>query len=344
VGLGLLVGCSPFYGLHLALCIALASLCRVNRMKTYLAAQISVPVIAPFLLYAEVQVGRLLRGAPWLSLRPRALAGLDPWRFGGDLLLGSLVVGSVLGLAAAALTYRTVKSQRKEPRLTALIEETARRYTEAGPWSWELVRGKLRHDPVYLSLLRSALLPAEGRLCDLGCGRGIALALLATAAEIDAGPEGWPPPPRLALSGIEGRPGHAAIARRALGGAATVATADLRTTPLPQADTFLLLDVLHYLDAAAQEDLLARIAAALHPGGILLLRDADAAGGWRFTATRIQERLCALARGDLRQRFRYRSAVEWVEILKRYGFTAAVTPMGMGTPYANVLVRAVKGE
>lgn len=348
VGLGLLVGCSPFYGLHLALCIALATLLRVNRLQTYLAAQISVPVIAPFLLYAEVQVGRLLRGAPWLSLHPRALSGLDPWRFGGDLLVGSLALGGTLGLAAAFLTYRAVRGQQRAPRITALIEETARRYAEAGPFSWEFVRGKLRHDPVYLSLVRAALLPAAGRLCDLGCGRGIVLALLATAGETAAAdpagwPEGWPAPPRLALAGVERRPQHAAIAQRALGGAAEVTTGDLRDAPLPAADVFLLLDVLHYLDAAAQESLLGRVAAALPPGGSVLLRDADAGGGWRFLATRLQERLCALARFDLRQRFQYRSAAEWMEALGRHGLAAAVAPMGMGTPYANVLVRGVKG-
>jgi uncharacterized protein (DUF2062 family) len=347
VGLGILVGCSPFYGLHLAICIALSSLFRLNRIQTYLAAQISAPAIAPLLIYAEIQVGRLLRGASWLSFRPAALRGTLPWQYGVDLLSGSLVVGTVLGLLAAFLTYRAVLALRKEPRVTALIEEAARRYAQAGPFSWEFVRGKLRYDPVYLSLLRSGSLPQEGVLCDLGCGRGIVLSLLATAgklAERGTLPEGWPAPPRLTLHGIEGRPKHAAIARQALGAAATVVAGDLRDEAIPEADVLLLLDVLHYLDGPSQEELLGRIARALRPGGLLLIRDADAAGGWRFTATRLQERLSALARGELRPRFHYRSADAWIEQLEQSGLAASVEPMGMGTPYSNVLIQGKRRE
>lgn len=345
VGIGLFVGCSPFYGLHLAICVALASLLRLNRIQTYLAAQISVPVVAPFLLLGEIEAGRLLRGAGWLPLDLAALRRLNPWQFGLDLVTGSLVVGGVLGALAAAITWHTVRRLRREPEKNALIDDTARRYVESGPFAWEFVRGKLRYDPVYFHLLQGGGLPREGRLCDLGCGRGIVLALLATARgqeERGTWPAGWPAPPRLSLAGIEGRRSHAEIAAKALGGEAEVAHGDLRSAGLPEADLFLLLDVLHYLGAAAQEALLDRIATALPPGGTLLLRDADAQGGARFAATRVQERLCALARGHFRQRFHYRTATAWMELLEKRGLTATREPMAMGTPYANVLIRGVK--
>lgn len=345
VGLGLFVGCSPLYGLHLAICVALASLLRLNRLQTYLAAQISVPVVAPFLVLAEIETGRLLRGAGWLPFDLAALRRLDPWQFGLDLVTGSLVVGVVLGALAAAITWHAVRRLKREPERNALIDDTAKRYVESGPFAWEFVRGKLRYDPVYFHLLQGGRLPEEGRLCDLGCGRGIVLALLATARareEQGAWPAGWPAPPRLLLSAIEGRRRHAEIAAKALAGQGEVTHGDLRTTALPTADLFLLLDVLHYLDAAAQEDLLDRLAAALPPGGAVLLRDADAAGGVRFAATRLQERLCALARGHLRQRFHYRTAEDWMGMLEKRGLTATKEPMAMGTPYANVLIRGVK--
>ena len=105
-------------------------------------------------------------------------------------------------------------------------------------------------------------------------------------------------------------------------------------------DLVVCSDVLHYLPAAAQEELIARVAAALEPGGLLLVRDADAAGGWRFAATRIQERACALARRHWRQRFHYRSAAEWRRLLESAGFAVDVEPMSLGTPYANVLLAA----
>lgn len=331
VGVGVFIGCSPFYGFHLALCIVFAKLFRLNQLLTYLAAHISLPGIWPLLVLGELQVGRLLRGAPLLSLRPDDLRHLDPWQFAADLLLGSAAVGAVLAFAFALPTYWIALRRRKAPELHALLERTAYRYVATGIFHWEFVRGKLRYDPVYFSLLRSGMLPAEGKLLDLGCGRGILLALLATARD--------PAGPRLDLHGIEGSRKIAEVAQRALEGEARIEAADLRdVAELPQARVILLLDVLHYMPAAAQEDLLARIATALEPGGLLLIRDADAAGGWRFTATRIQERVCALARRHWRQRFHYRSQAEWLALLEKNGLAATAEPMAQGTPYSNVLI------
>jgi uncharacterized protein (DUF2062 family)/SAM-dependent methyltransferase len=345
VGVGVLIGCSPFYGFHLALCILFAKIFRLNQLLTYLAAHISLPGIWPLLVVGELQVGRLLRGAPLLSIRPDDLRHLDPWQFAADLLLGSALVGAVLAIAFALPTFWIARKRRKAPEIHALLERTAYRYLAAGMFHWEFVRGKLRYDPVYFSLLRSGALPEEGRLIDLGCGRGLLLALLRTAreqAERGEYPQGWAAPPRLGLHGIEGNRKIAEVARQALGAEARIDATDLHDAQVPPARVILLLDVLHYLPAAAQEHLVVQIAAALEPGGFLLLRDADAAGGWRFTATRIQERLCALARRHWRQRFHYRSQVEWMELLERNGLTASAEPMAQGTPYSNVLIAGRK--
>ncbi len=50
----------------------------------------------------------------------------------------------------------------------------------------------------------------------------------------------------------------------------------------------------------------------------------------------------SLLRGHWRQRFHYRSASEWRGILESLGLTVDVQPMGMGTPYANVLLAGRK--
>jgi uncharacterized protein (DUF2062 family)/2-polyprenyl-3-methyl-5-hydroxy-6-metoxy-1,4-benzoquinol methylase len=341
VGVGVFIGCSPFYGFHLALCILFARIFRLNQLLTYLAAHISLPGLWPLLVVAEIQVGRFLRGAPLLTLRPADLRHSSPWQFAADLLVGSVVVGAVLSLALALPTLLIARRRRKAPGIHALLERTAYRYLAAGMFHWEFVRGKLRWDPVYFSLLRTGALPPEGRLVDLGCGRGLLLALLLTARE-QAGrgeyPEGWPPPPNLGLHGIEGSRKIAEVARQALGDEARIDAADLCDAEIPPARVILLLDVLHYLPAPAQEDLLQRIATALEPGGLLLLRDADAAAGWRFTATRLQERACALARRHWRQSFHYRSQAEWLELLEKNDLAATAEPMAQGTPYSNVLV------
>jgi uncharacterized protein (DUF2062 family) len=344
VVLGVLVGCSPFYGFHLALCLLLARLLRLNPGLTYLAAHVSLPGLWPFLVFAELETGRRLRGQSYLQLHIADVRQIGLGQVGIDLLLGSAAVGAVLALVLGGLTHWAARRRRLHPDIAALREEAARRYLGSGMLQWEFVRGKLRYDPLYFNLLRRGLLPSDGRLLDLGCGRGIIFSLLLAAREIEARrlyPGGWKPPPRhLTLEGIEGRPRTAATARAALDGEAEIATADLRTARLPAAEAILLLDVLHYLPAADQEALLARAAAALVAGGVLLVREADAGAGRRFTAARLQERLSAVLRGHWRQRFHYRSAAEWNELLARQGLTVAVEPMGMGTPYANVLLAA----
>jgi uncharacterized protein (DUF2062 family)/trans-aconitate methyltransferase len=344
VAVGVLIGCSPFYGFHLALCLLFARLLRLNPGLTYLAAHVSLPGLWPFLVLAELEVGRRLRGQSYLRIHVADIRRIGLGQVGIDLLLGSAVVGALLALLLGLLTLWTARRRQLHPEIAAMREEAARRYLDTGMFSWEFVRGKLRHDPLYFNLLRRGFLPSDGLLLDLGCGRGILFSLILAGREIASRglyPEGWAPPPgRLTFHGIEARPKTAETAREALAGDARIDTADLRTAELPPANAILLLDVLHYLPAADQQALLARAAAALAPGGVLLIRDADAAAGWRFAATRIQERLSALARGHWRQRFHYRSAAEWRELLARLGLTVDAHPMGMGTPYANVLLAA----
>lgn len=343
VGIGVGIGCLPLYGLHLPLCLGAASLLRLNRVRTYLAAHISNPLTAPLLLYVELGLGRWLSGGGWPAPTPGALAGPSGWHWttiGRELLTGSVVLGLVLGGGLALVAWAVALRWRRPRFEAALIEEAAHRYLEAGVWAWEFARAKLRRDPIYLELLRGGELPRRGRLVDLGCGRGIALALLASAAGPEP-PAGWPAMPTgLELIGIERSPKRAAAARAALGTEAEIRAGDLAQaeTEIPSCDAALLLDVLHYLDPAAQESLIERTARALAPGGVLLLREADAARGLRSTLTRAQERLSALARGRWRQRFHYRSAAEWERLLGDHGLQVTTRAMWSGTPFANVLV------
>jgi uncharacterized protein (DUF2062 family)/trans-aconitate methyltransferase len=347
VALGVFIGCSPFYGLHLALCILLARLFRLNAGLAYLAAHVSLPGIGPFLLLAELETGRRLRGQSYLHIHVADLKAMGIRQVGADLLLGSAVIGTALAILFGWLAWWLARRRQANPEMEALLEEASFPYLESGMLDWEFVRGKLRHDPLYFNLLRRGFLPPAGRLLDLGCGRGILFSLLIAARkQVEAGQysEDWAPPsPTLTFHGIEGRPKVAAAAREALGDQAAIETGDLRESPFPAADAVLLLDVLHYLPADDQRDLLAKAVAALQLGGVLLIRDADADGGWRFNATRMQERFSALLRRHWRPRFHYRSAREWEGLLKDLGLEVDVQPMGMGTPYANVLLAGRKG-
>lgn len=336
VALGTFIGCQPLYGAHLALCAGIAGLLGLNRLITYLAAHINNPLTAPALLALSFGVGHRLVHGRWPPLDPKALMRAGPWALGRDLFLGSLAVGVVLGIVAGGITWIVARRTRRDPIWERLTEATAKRYLASSHFDWEFVRAKLRRDPLYRSVFARLESIAPGSVVDLGCGRGIALALLATAEAarapaMDPGPE---------MIGVEARTAAAATARTALGARARIEVADLAVYEPPPADVVLLLDVLHYLDDTVQRRLIATVARQLRPGGVVLVRETDAAAGARFHVSRSAERLAAMTRGGWRQRFHYRPAAEWAGLLESHGLRVSMQPMSRGTPFSNVLLEA----
>jgi trans-aconitate methyltransferase len=193
-----------------------------------------------------------------------------------------------------------------------------------------MLRGKLRVDPVYRELLDRGIADA-GRIVDLGCGRGLLFSLILASLGGADRPE---------LHGIEIAAPSAQAARLALGDAATIVEDDLAKAAVPPCDAVTLLDVAHYLPIPVQDKLFARVRAALPPGGRLFVREADAAGGAGFLAVRAAERLAAIRGGAGLRRFAYRTVAELSRGLETSGFTVTATPMGRGTPFANVLLEA----
>jgi SAM-dependent methyltransferase len=234
------------------------------------------------------------------------------------------------------------------PHAEALLDGAARLYGDASRYERRFVRSKLRHDPLYLSVLRGGWLPDRGTLLDLGCGRGLLLALLACARERHAQggwPADWPAPPaQLELQGIERREDHALLAQRALEGRARISRGDILDGGFPGCSAVVLLDVLLYLGERGQRDVLARAAAALEPGGVLLLREADAAAGLSFQVTRCAERTLEVLRGRLASRLHYRTTEQWKRLLRSQGLSVAAEPMSAGTPFANVLFVCTKSK
>ena len=342
IGLGLYIGASPFIGFHLLLVIFFGWLFGLNRLKAYLASHISNPLFAPLLYLTEIQIGAWLRTGHVYST---ASAGhVQVKGLALDVLIGSVVVGSVLAVTGTIVTYALMSGRGRDPSVSHLVDAAAERYLTVGLSTWEFAHAKLERDAVYLDVLNDGILPQAGVLYDLGCGQGLMLSLLGTARErhrTGDWPAAWPAPPgALELRGIELRTRVARRTRELLRDLAAIETMDLCDASLPRCEATLLLDVLHLMAPTAQDRLLAEVARALTPGGILVLREADASGGWRFHAVRFGNRLTALVQGRLRRPFSFRSADAWTARLASLGFEVLrLTPNRSG-PFANFVIYA----
>ena len=96
VGLGVFIGCTPFFGFHALLALGVSFFFQLNALVVLAGTQISIPPLAPFLAGASVIAGkRWGTGQPWTQ-----------W------LLGSLIVGACLGAAAGCATFLIARLKR----------------------------------------------------------------------------------------------------------------------------------------------------------------------------------------------------------------------------------------
>lgn len=316
VALGLFIGALPMVWTHLPLVLALCIPLRLD---------------APIALVAS--------GAALLA--SRALAGPS---LQGTVLAGTLL--AAVGAAAAAMLSRLAGARERAPyRLpesappwVSAVERVATRF--ASPTSpaameratFHYVRTKLLGDPVakLVADVEGASPGALGELLDVGTGRGQLPLLLLELGRARA------------VRGVDWDDHKIVAAQRAaqevVETRATFTQGDVRTAPLAPADTVLLIDVLHYFKEAEQDAILDRAAAAVRPGGRLLVREADTKRGWRTLATLAEERFFTLVRFNRGERVRFRPAAEIAARMGASGLRAIVQPAWGRTPFSNVLV------
>lgn len=228
-----------------------------------------------------------------------------------------------------------------------LHEQASAPYRAAGRFAWHFARGKLGRDPVFRGLLERGHLAGRARVVDIGCGQGLLASLLqacSDAAALGRWAPAWPAAPRAThYTGIELMPRDVARAQAAVGSlplAPRFVCADMREAALPDCDLVVILDVLHYVDHAAQAALLARVRRALGVRGRLLLRVGDQDERRGFAVSQWVDRVVTLVRGHRVPPTWGRSVAQWTELLRSLGFAVQAVPMSRGTPFANVLLVA----
>jgi 2-polyprenyl-3-methyl-5-hydroxy-6-metoxy-1,4-benzoquinol methylase len=125
-------------------------------------------------------------------------------------------------------------------------------------------------------------LPSAGRVLEVGCGHGLFSGYLARRS------------PRLQVHGVDIDADKIAVAAASAplaGGRLDFAVGDSGSVPDGPWDAVVLVDVLYLLDEAAQRALLKSCAAALSPGGVLVVKDMGTRPRWKARWNAAQEAL-----------------------------------------------------
>ena len=105
VAIGLSIGVTPLWGVHWLIVVGVCLPLGLDAGLAFLASNISLPFVAPFITFAELEVGaRLLHGA-WLPLTPEQAKKIVPKEVLGEVALGTFVVALGASALGAAIVF-----------------------------------------------------------------------------------------------------------------------------------------------------------------------------------------------------------------------------------------------
>jgi len=157
------------------------------------------------------------------------------------------------------------------------LNTLSKNYIYKGPILEWYMRIKVRLEDNYR--LFESILPRKGKITDIGCGYGFLPYMLNMMSE------------ERNITGIDYDEEKIAVASHCYIKNEHVhfKAADITESELPVSDAFVLSDILHYLKAGEQENLIRKCINHLNPGGMILIRDADKNLEGRHWGTRYTE-------------------------------------------------------
>ena len=184
------------------------------------------------------------------------------------------------------------------------------------------VRWKVRTDPAYSAALEA--LDVDNRrdlpLADVGCGVGLLAFYLRE--------HGYTAP----VTGIDFDQRKIDVAREAAKQYRDLEfhTGDARE-PLPDGHNVVLLDILHYFDAASQQKILTNVARVVPPGGAVIMRQPIRDGSWRYRLTASVDSLARTFRWMKAESLNYPTREQILAPFE--GFAHDVRPLWGRMPY-----------
>ena len=172
-------------------------------------------------------------------------------------------------------TYEELKIQNHTP--ANFRQQLIYNYIYKGPVLEWYLRIKLKLEKNYETI--HSLIPKEGKILDIGCGYGFMDYALYFAS------------PHRNITGIDYDEEKIQVAKNCLSKDENInfITANAIDFSFENYDVVIMADMLHYLNTATQKKLVEKCCRSLKPGGMLLIRDANADLKQRHFNTRLTE-------------------------------------------------------
>ena len=206
VFVGIFVGIVPIYGFQLLVAVGLAVFFKLNKPLTVASTFINNPLLQPLIVVSSVEIGYFLRGGSFRPFHMSALAGphvkeeLLAW------VMGSVVLGVLVGGVGGAIAAVVVQLKAPaNPELRERVRFVNGLFAGSARADRGFVRWKLRLDRIFGLLAAEDL--GSGTVVDLGCGYGMALSF-AAFGDNSAAP-GWLRPGCASHRGRAPGPEHA---------------------------------------------------------------------------------------------------------------------------------------
>ena len=186
---------------------------------------------------------------------------------------------------------------------------------------------KFATDPLYAAVF-TTLADTTAPLLDIGCGMGLCSFYLRERGC------------KFPMRGLDFDAEKIAIAQKAAAAHApdlVFETSDARTGLPAHSGSVTILDILQYLDPAAQKALLREAAARIAPGGKLVIRTGIEDPGWRFTLTKVTDWFAVLCFWMKSKPIAYPRPETLTATLEACGLRGTIRPMWGRTPFNNWL-------